>query len=200
MLPIALNLAHRRVLIIGGGAVAARKAAACHEAHITVIAPDLVGEFPDVKHLARFYQSGDCTGFDLVFAATNNRQINAEIAAEARSNKIWCNIADDPDASDFHTQSVVRRGDIAIGVSTGQLSPVLARHLRENIEAVVGPEYQLLQTLASEIGISRAVRGDFWRAVLGSEVLSLLQVGKLDAARALFRSFPGAIERDGGAG
>ncbi len=188
MLPIALNLANRRVLIVGGGAVAARKAAACLDAgaSVTVVTPTLIEGFSGrVEHLARKYESGDCAGYDLVFAATDNSHVNAQVGEEARSNKIWCNIADAPDASDFHTQSIVRRGQIEIGVSTGRLSPVLARHLRERVETVVGPEYEMLQTLASEIEVPLNRRGDFWRAVLGSEVLDLLRAQKDEAARLL---------------
>ena len=189
MLPVALNLDSRRVLIVGGGAVAARKVASCLEAnaHITVISPILIEDFPTpIEHRARHFQSGDCQSFDLIFAATNNREVNAQIGLEARSNKIWCNIADDPRASDFHTQSVVRRGDIAIGISTGRLSPILARHLRERVAGVVGLEYELLQTLAAQIEIPLAKRGEFWRAVLGSEVLDLLRAGELEKARLIF--------------
>ncbi len=186
MLPVALNLENRRVLIVGGGGVAARKAAACLSAgaDVTVVAPRLIDGFAaPVEHLAREYQNGDCQNFDLVFAATNSSHVNAQIGAEARSNKIWCNIADDPRASDFHTQSVVRRGPIEIGVSTGRLSPVLARHVREKIEAVVGPEYEMLQTLASEIEVPLAKRGNFWRALLASDVLDLLRAGETARAR-----------------
>lgn len=189
MLPVALNLRNRRILIVGGGAVAARKADACLEAgaEVVVISPDLIEGFPTlIEHKARLYQSGDCENYELVFAATNSSHVNGQVASEARSNKIWCNIADDPDASDFHTQSVVRRGQIEIGVSTGRLSPVLARHLRERVESVVGSEYEVLQTLASEIEMPLNRRGDFWRAVLQSDVLSLLRDKKMDAARALF--------------
>ena len=186
MLPIALNLENRRVLIVGGGGVAARKAASCLDAgaRVTIIAPRLIEGFAaPIEHLAREYQSGDCRNFDLVFAATNSSHVNGQVASEARSNKIWCNIADDAQASDFHTQSVVRRGPIEIGVSTGRLSPVLARHVREKIEAVVGPEYEMLQTLASEIEVPLAKRGDFWRAVLASDVLDLLRAGETARAR-----------------
>ena len=189
MLPVALNLRNRRVLIVGGGAVATRKAASCLDAgaRVSVVAPNLIEDFAaPVEHLARLYQSGDCVGFDLVFAATNSNHVNAQIGEEARSNKIWCNIADDPQSSDFYTQSVVRRGQIEIGVSTGRLSPILARHLREQIESAIGAEYDELQLLANEIEIPLAKRGAFWRALLGSEVLDLLRAGESEAARARF--------------
>lgn len=189
MLPVALNLHKRRVLVIGGGVVAARKVAACLDAGalVTVISPALADDFPRaVEHIARKYESSDCQNFDLVFAATNDAQTNAQVGVDARSNKIWCNIADDPRASDFHTQSIVRREQIAIGVSTGRLSPVLARHLRERVEEVVGPEYEMLQTLAAQSEIPLEKRGEFWRAVLESDVLAHLRAGNLEAARAHF--------------
>ena len=188
MLPIALNLRNRRVLVVGGGAVAARKAAACLEAgaDVTVISPGLIEGFPPLaEHQARIYQSGDCAGFDLVFAATNSSHVNGQVAAQARSNKIWCNIADDPDASDFHTQSIVRQGQIAIGISTERLSPTLSRHLRERVESVVGPEYQLLQELTRELDVPLPQRAAFWRAVLDSDVLQLLRNGETARARNL---------------
>ena len=196
MLPVALNLLNRRVLIVGGGGVAARKATACLEAgaDVTVISPTLIENFPTpIHHKSRLYQRDDCRDFDLTFAATNSSHVNEQVASDARSNKIWCNIADDPDASDFHTQSVVRRGQIEIGVSTGRLSPVLARHLRQNIEAIIGAEYEALQTLASEIEVPLNRRGDFWRAVLQSEVLSLLHAGKDLEARELMAQLSAEI-------
>ena len=188
MLPIALNLRNRRVLVVGGGAVAARKAAACLEAgaDVTVISPSLIENFPAlIEHKNRLYQSGDCADYDLVFAATNSSHVNGQVASEARSNKIWCNIADDPDASDFHTQSVVRQGQIAIGVSTERLSPTLSRHLRERVESVVGPEYQLLQEFTRELDVPLPQRATFWRAVLDSDVLQLLRNGETARARVL---------------
>lgn len=188
MLPIALNLRNRRVLVVGGGHVAARKAAACLDAgaDVTVVAPNLIESFPPLtEHKARLYQDGDCQNFDLVFAATDQREVNAQIASDARSNKIWCNIADDPQASDFHTQSVVRREQIEIGVSTGRLSPVLARHVRERVESVVGPEYEKLQTLSRELDVPLPQRGAFWRSVLDSDVLHLLRSGETERARVL---------------
>ena len=188
MLPIALNLRNRRVLVVGGGAVAARKATACLEAgaDVTVISPTLIESFSTlIEHKMRLYQSGDCANFDLVFAATNSSHVNGQVASDARSNKIWCNIADDPDASDFHTQSVVRRDQIVIGVSTGRLSPTLSRHLRERVESVVGPEYQTLQELTRELDVPLPQRAAFWRAVLDSDVLHLLRSGETARARNL---------------
>lgn len=169
LLPIALNLESRAVLVVGGGAVAARKVAAFQEcgALVRVVAPTLGHGFPEVfEHRAREFEAGDCIGFVLVVACTNDAQVNAQVADEAKQLGIWCNVADAPDASDFHTVAVVRRGEIAIGVSTSGHSPVLARHLKEKIEAAIGPEYEAMLQHAASQDIPLAQRGEYWKNVL----------------------------------
>ncbi len=177
ILPVALDVENRAVLIVGGGAVAARKAAAFLEcgARVTVISPEISADFPVVNHRAKFYESADLNGFSLVCACTNSQSVNAQIALDAKSQGIWCNIADAPDDSDFHTAAVVRRGEIAIGISTTGISPVLSRHLKAEIEAKIGPEYAQLLEMTAKFAVPTAQRGAFWRAVLGSETLELLR-------------------------
>lgn len=177
ILPIALDVEARAVLIVGGGAVAARKAAAFLEcgALVTVISPEISADFPTVKHRAKRYESADLTDFSLVCACTNSQTINAQIAFDAKYRGIWCNIADAPDDSDFHTVAVVRRGTIAIGISTTGISPVLSRHLKAEIEARIGPEYTQLLEMTAKFEVPTSQRGAFWRAVLQSEALELLR-------------------------
>jgi siroheme synthase-like protein len=190
MLPVALDVEGRAVLIVGGGAVAERKAAAFLEggAEVTVISPELKAGFPPVEHRAQLYQSGDLTGFSLVCACTDSPGVNAQVASNARAAGIWCNVADDPTNSDFHTASVVRRGDIAIGISSSGVSPVLSRHLKRKVEEAVGPEYRELLEIARSYRIDTKKRGDFWRQLLESEILLLLKSGKRAEAVTLFES------------
>ena len=189
LLPVAIDIAGRRVLVVGGGSVAARKVASLLEcgALVTVLAPELGADFSaPIEHLARSYHPGDGAGFALIFAATNRRDVNALVASEARAQGSWCNIADDPQVSDFHTTSVVRRGEITVGISTQGVSPVLARHVREQIEATLGEEYAVLIELVSQLSIPINQRGDFWRRVLASEALEMLRAGQqADALRCL---------------
>lgn len=177
ILPVALDVENRAVLIVGGGAVAARKAAAFLEcgARVTVISPELDADFPTAQHRAKLYETADLAGFSLVCACTNSQTVNAQIAADAKAQNIWCNIADAPDDSDFHTVATVRRAEIAIGISTGGISPVLSRHLKAEIEARIGPEYGQLLEMTAKLGVPTARRGEFWRAVLGSDVLEQLR-------------------------
>lgn len=177
ILPVALDVAGRAVLIVGGGAVAARKAGAFAEAdaRVTVVSPERGAGFPPVDYRAKRYESRDLDGFSLVCACTDSPSVNAQIARDAKARGIWCNIADAPDDSDFHTTAVVRRGDIAIGISTGGLSPVLSRHLKAQIEGCIGPEYAELLEMTDKFSVPISQRGEFWRAVLGSDALIQLR-------------------------
>ncbi len=185
--PVALTLEGRRVLVVGGGNVAARKVAALLDAgaDVTVVAPDLAPGFPDgVRHIARLFQEADCTGFPIVYAATDKSEVNIRVRDDAHCVGALVNDASDPDASDFHTQAVVRRGAITVGISTGGLSPVVSAHLKGVIEAAIGPEWEELLALIAEVGEPEvAERGAFWRAVLESGALELLRDGKRKEAR-----------------
>ncbi len=184
LLPVALNLENRAVLIVGGGAVAARKAAAFIEAgaRVTVVSLLLGEEFPPVTHLEKRYESDDLTNFALVCACTDQKAVNGQVARDAAARNILCNIADDPQNSDFHTMATVRRAEIAVGLSTSAISPVLSRHLKEKIEVCIGPEYEVLLEIVGSYRIETKMRGAFWRQVLGSEILELLRAGEGEKA------------------
>lgn len=192
LLPVALDVENRPILIVGGGAVAARKAASFIEcgALVTIVSPDLSADFPPVQHRAKLYESADLAGFSLVCACTNRQKINAQIAADAKNQKIWCNIADAPENSDFHTAAVVRRGEITIGISSGAVSPLLSRHLKAEIEACVGAEYTELVEMSRRFPLQNSERGAFWRAVLAGDALQLLRSNEhLLAAQSLEKVF-----------
>ncbi len=196
LLPVALNLENARVLVVGGGKVAARKTASLLEcgAQVLVVAPQLCEEFALLRDLieyaARPFQDDDCDGCRLVFACTDAREINAHIAECAKAAGALCNIADDAAGSDFHGAAAVRRGEICIGISTGGGSPAMARHLRECVETAVGSEYSRLlelmkerrEMLSQEVE-SQPQRARIWREVLQSGALKLLQRGDENAAR-----------------
>jgi len=186
VLPVALVVEGKRALVVGGGAVAARKAAALLEAgaFVTVVSPALNEGFPSpIEHLPRLYARGDCASFALVFAATNSPAVNSQVAEEARHLFIPINDASNPDGSDFHTQAVIRRGPISVGVSTEGDSPVVSAHLRRQIESLLGPEWEELFALVGELDVPKEVRGAFWKAVLSGPILELLREGKRDEAR-----------------
>jgi precorrin-2 dehydrogenase/sirohydrochlorin ferrochelatase len=197
LLPVSLNVEGKRGVVFGGGPVAARKAQSLLECGATVmaIAPEFADDWlpleDDVEQRLRVYLAGDCKGAALVFACTNNAEINQRIATEAREAGAWCNVADAPEMGDFHSAATVRRGDIAVSIATGGSFPLLSRHLKQKIEAAIGPEYA---DLVEIVGARRAAlsskleeqsdRAGFWQAVLNGPALPLLRDGKRAEAEA----------------
>ncbi len=121
--PLALALAGRRAGVIGGGAVAMRRAAALLEAGalVSVVAPAVLPELAalDVVVHQRPYRPGDLGGAWLAHAATNDPAVNAAVAAEAERSRIWCVRADDASASAAWTPAVTRHGDVTVAVTAG---------------------------------------------------------------------------------
>ncbi len=186
----------RRCLVIGGGPVAERKIAALLEvgAAVTVISPDIsetIARWSKENLLglaARLYRPGDLAGYELAFIATNDAEMNAAVYNEGRERGVWVNAADDPAHCDFILPSVLRRGDLAVAVSSGGHSPALARAIREELELYFTGEYQLLAKLAAEVRDelrqrSISVPFESWRKGLSGEVRQLLIRGDVTEAR-----------------
>lgn len=76
-----------------------------------------------------------------MIAATDDPQVNRDLARQVRSVGGLVNVADDPEACSFLVPSVVRRGELTIALSTGGGSPALAKKLRQRLEQTIGPEY-----------------------------------------------------------
>ncbi len=144
-----MDLRGRPAVVIGGGAVAERKARSLIDcgARVTVIAPELtsglqglVGEGA-LAHRARPYEPGDLDGAAIAFVAVDDDEASAAIAEDARSAGIPVNVADRPELCDFIVPSVVDREPLTIAVSTGGASPAWARKIREGLDAEFGDEY-----------------------------------------------------------
>ena len=137
--PIFLELHHKPVLVAGAGAVALRKTRGLLEAGalVTVVAPGVLPEFESlpVRLHRREWEQGDIPGHVLVFAATNRREVNAQIAAEAKRLGIPANIADAPEECDFIAPARVTLADAQIAISTEGRDPRRAALLRRRVEA-----------------------------------------------------------------
>lgn len=200
--PINLHLTGCPVLVVGGGQVAERKinTLVAAQATVTIISPELT---PGLQVLAksgalrwrqRTYESGDIDTFSLVFCATNRREVNQNVAREARERGKLVNVADGPEEGNFSLPAQVRRGDLLLTVSTGGQSPALVRKLRRELEARYGPEYEELILLLGRIreemkehfATSRE-RELFWRLALTDEVLDELRSGNLKEAEERIR-------------
>ena len=146
--PAFLSLSGKRVLLVGGGTIAASKALALARcgALVTAVAPQLS---PAVLRSAesavrRRFRPDDLDGAALVICATDDEKLNERVSALCRKRGIWANVVDRPRLCDFILPAVVRRGRLAIAVSTGGASPALAKHLRRKLERFLTPADVLL--------------------------------------------------------
>ena len=132
-------------MVVGGGAVATRKARKLLQAGASVVVvspeirPELLGM--NVEAYTRAYAYGDLEGADLAFAATDSREVNAAVAREASERGVRINVADKPSEGDFAVPSTLRRGGLQVAVSTSGASPTLAKRIRNELEASFGPEW-----------------------------------------------------------
>jgi precorrin-2 dehydrogenase/sirohydrochlorin ferrochelatase len=163
--PVVLRVSGRLCVVVGGGEIARRKAQGLRAAgaRVRVIAPHLDPELlanPGIETSCRSFSPDDLVGAFLVFAATNERLVNAEVAACARKEEKLVNIADDPEGSDFHLPAVLQRGELIVAVSSGGGSPAFAAELRDHLAAELGPEWQSFCALAAALRQKRLTGGE----------------------------------------
>jgi siroheme synthase (precorrin-2 oxidase/ferrochelatase) len=141
--PVSLEVAGRRCVVFGTGPMARARAAALLDAGALVTV------------IGRPHEAGDLAGAFLAVATTGDRAENARIFAEAERERVLLNAVDDPVHCHFAVPSILRRGDLRVAVSTGGRAPGYARHLRLELEGVIGPEHA---ELVERIGDARARR------------------------------------------
>jgi uroporphyrin-III C-methyltransferase / precorrin-2 dehydrogenase / sirohydrochlorin ferrochelatase len=145
LFPLFLKLTGRKVLVVGGGPVAASKLPALLEAgaEVTVVAPEVREEIgaSRARVLRRGFEPGDVDGAWLVVAAAPP-EVNAAVAAAAAERQVFVNAVDDADRASAYTGGVLRRGGVTVAVSTEGRAPALAGLLREALEAVLPEEIE----------------------------------------------------------
>ncbi len=142
--PIFLELSGRRVVLIGAGAVAIRKAKTLLDAGARlVIIADAIDDAltalcqgTDAELIRSRYSKEYLGRAVLVIAATNNHQLNEQIYKDCQKLEILCNIVDEPKLCDFLVPAVVRRGDLQIAISTEGNCPSYAGHIRKKLEQI----------------------------------------------------------------
>ena len=157
--PVFLDLSGRTVVVVGGGAVAADRTArlAACGARVRLVSPEVLPALGEMvadgriaEHHARGYEDGDLDGAVLVIAATDDADVNRRVRDDARGMGAEVNVADDPAGSTAVIPAVVRQGDLALAITTGGASPVLARRIREDLQQRFGPGWAGLIDLLAE--------------------------------------------------
>lgn len=183
-------------MVVGGGEVALRKVESllAAGATVTVVAPQVREMPPGATVVLRAFQPSDLDGAFFVISATDDREVNSAVAAEAEARGILINVVDVPSESSVILPAVVRRGEFVLAVSTGGASPALARRLRERLEVEFGEEYGELIAFLREMrqawepcykaeGIPNAARKAAWEQVLDLPLLDWLREGKKEQAK-----------------
>jgi uroporphyrin-III C-methyltransferase/precorrin-2 dehydrogenase/sirohydrochlorin ferrochelatase len=163
--PAFFDLTAQKVLLVGGGEVAARKLAQLLRsgAKVTLVAPEVLPELSrqaaagTINVAVREFIPDDLDGARLVIVATSRRAVNRWIAALSEARGIPVNVVDDRAASRFIVPAIIDRDPVLVAISTGGASPVLARRLRERLEALIPKRFgELALWLQS---LRRAARG-----------------------------------------
>lgn len=188
--PVFLKLHELDLLLVGAGEVGHEKLffmlKNSPKANVTVVAPwvspkieELLAEHPDhrVTFRRRAFEPTDVVGFQLVIAATNDRQLNESVRETAKNWGALVNVADTPELCDFYLGSVVTRGDLKIAISTNGKSPTFAKRFRQLLEETLPANTpNLLNHLHS---LRKKLTGDFTEKVdrLNDLTASLVERG-----------------------
>ena len=203
LFPLFADLRGRRVLVVGGGAVARRKLEPLLAAGARVVVgapwlePAVMELFAQgrIEHLAGAFESVWLEGAWLVVAATDDGEVNRTVAEAAQARRIWANVVDDLELSTYQSPARIERGPLQIAISSGGGAPMLARHLREKLETDLDESLAGLATLLlrerSRIRARHprlAERRRFFETLLAGPVAERFRAGDDDGARTAFEA------------
>ena len=203
--PLNVDLSGRSLILVGGGKVAERKVrgilSAGTETSICVIAPKITMVLQEHAAAGRLcwkqtcYADGMLEGAFLVYAATDLREVNAAVAAEAKRRGIPVNVIDDPAASTFQVPASIHRGELILSVSTAGGSPALSRAIRIELEEMYPPAFGMwlervscLRVELQECISSSSARTRFWHTALRPDILTMVRHGAMEKAEVELRN------------
>jgi len=213
-LPLFHKLQGGRVLVVGGGEIALRKARLLADAgsELRVVAPEVDGQLAALARegggevLVRGYQAADLVGCRLVIAATDDPGLNAQVSADAQALSLPVNVVDAPALCTVIFPAIVDRSPLVIAVSSGGDAPVLARLIRAKLEAWIPSAYGELAGLAARFRHKVKTlypdvnqRRGFWETVFQGPIAERQLAGQgAEAERLLQAMVDGAPVQQGG--
>ena len=213
-LPLFHKLQGSRVLVVGGGEIALRKARLLSDAGaaLRVVAPDVEGQLAALalegggEVRVRGYEPQDLDGCRLVIAATDDPALNAQVSADAQQRNLPVNVVDAPALCTVIFPAIVDRSPLVVAVSSGGDAPVLARLIRAKLEAWIPAAYGELAGLAARFRHQvKALYPDvnqrrgFWEDVFQGPIAERQLAGQgAEAERLLRAKVEGAPAQQGG--
>lgn len=204
--PVFLDIKDRPVFIIGGGAVAERKALSLLSAgaSVTVISPRATKGLKElaakksIRLVNKAYKEGMLEGAFLVMCAAGSNAVNAAAREEARARGSLVNVADDPEKCGFIVPSIVDRGSLIVAISTSGKSPALAKHLRKSLEKTIGSEYAPFVELLGEIrkkvlksGMNNVKKERVFKELVASPIPGWLKLGAVSEINGFLKELLG---------
>jgi len=170
LFPVFLQLNRLKVLLVGGGHVAMEKLSALLNnspyAAIKLVAREIsvgvrnfAASYRNVQLHERAFEMDDLEGIDVVVVASNNDSLNINIRNETRARHILLNVADKPDMCDFYLGSIVKKGNLKIGISTNGKSPTIAKRIKEVLDEAL--PHEIDETLEYMGKLRNQLKGDF---------------------------------------
>jgi siroheme synthase-like protein len=210
--PVYLSLAGRHCVVLGGCAVAETQVRNLlgMEARVTVVAPEIthgIGELAvdgRIGLIDRRYRRGDLRTAFLVLVVGQPPMVTDGVWEETRGRNILVNTLvntqDDVQHCDFIAPAVIRRGELAVAISTGDKAPALAERLRQRLESELGDEHARFLEIAGALRTPLARRWPdcetqrrLWNRLIDSDVLTLLRRGNETAALARIEEILGVV-------
>lgn len=121
-LPLNIRVDNKKILFVGGGKIALHKIQTIEKytRNITILAPEIIEELQGkgFTEIIKRYESSDLDGFFLVYASTNNHEVNRRVRDDAEARGIMVNVVDNRELSDFISPAIIRKGEMTIAVSS----------------------------------------------------------------------------------
>ncbi|PRX29867.1 precorrin-2 dehydrogenase/sirohydrochlorin ferrochelatase [Orenia metallireducens] len=208
--PINLKLSGKRVLIVGGGKVAYRKAKRLLEAkaEITLVSPTVIDELKyfvlanNIKYYQREFKKEDMLDTCITFAVTDNRRVNSLIASLADKHNLLVNVADSLEESTFTLPALIKQGDLLLTVATGGNLPALSKRIREELENSFGEEFKvflelmkILRPIIIDNIDDEKQRRKIFRELADLELIRLLAEDKDEFLEKLNKSLPAKVRK-----
>jgi siroheme synthase-like protein len=190
--PVNLVLSRRRCLVVGGGAVALRKARAllAAGADVTLVAPRIGRVPPGATARRRTFRDADLRAAFLVVVATDDESLNARVARACARRGVLVNVVDRPALCSVTFPATVRRGALTLAVSTGGESPAVAKAVRRELEALYPASIGRLVAMLGDARRRRPPGRDrmrFFARLVTPRLLAEARAGRLSRARAALR-------------
>ncbi len=201
--PVNISIEGRLCLVVGGGKVAVRKVESLLPcgARVQLISPEVESRIAELagkgllQWIKRKYKPGDLQGAMLVFAATDNEQVQEAVFTEANTLEIPVNVISHPEECTFQIPASMRQGDLLLTVATGGASPALAARIRQKLEGQFGVEYGQLVALMAAVRKAILASGGtqkehklIFERILDSDIVDYLKTGQWLETEKLLKS------------